>query len=129
MIAEDLQAIRQSVHSANTYVGEVDGKAYIMFDRDTADALLNEIERLQPHNLVGQVDELLKLGVEMRREIERLTNTENTYHSLELDRAREEIGRLRGALEFIARRANRADGLIIADMVSTARQALVGESK
>lgn len=35
--------------------------------------LLNaEVERLQPHNLVAQVDELLALGVEMRREIAQL---------------------------------------------------------
>jgi hypothetical protein len=41
-------------------------------------------------------------------EVYRLT-TENTYHSTQLDRAREEIGRLRGALDRIERRAQEAD--------------------
>ncbi len=45
---------------------------FIAHAREDVPKLLDEIEKLQTHALAAQVDEFLKLGVSMRREIERL---------------------------------------------------------
>jgi hypothetical protein len=102
MTTEELQAIRNDLEYASK--GVALSNPWASTFRMDVPKLLGEIERLQPHNLVGQVDELLKLGTEMRRtiaaqkqEIERLT-TENTYHSLQLDRAKEDIRQFRSVL-------------------------------